>query len=180
VAVEATLNRRSDVRCGVGRASPLLPSRVPPSSHLPPSPLIRNVSTRNDVAKAIAQGRFCCVVVGSDPDLASPRRGLAWGWQPKCKSSSRQTAKAYVRDGVQRHRQLLHKTPTLRIAPTETLPPSTDSLRDSEAGQLFQATANVIASCLLLGCMRAALDLTIGVRQRKGAIRSEDWPASKR
>jgi alkylation response protein AidB-like acyl-CoA dehydrogenase len=144
----------------LGRA--LAPASVASSALICPTalPLIRDVSTRNDVAKAIARGEFCSVVVGSDLTWPPRGEGFAWGWQPGAIVLEADP------EGLRPAREtefaaILTQDLTLRIAPIGPLTTSTEHLVDSEVAQHFQAAVNVIASCLLLGCMRATLELAV-------------------
>ena len=150
----------------LGRA--LAPASVTSSALISPAalPLICDVSHRNEVATAIAQGQFCSVVVGSDLTWPPQGDGFAWGWQLNA-IVLEPGAEGLLPAREDKRTATITQDLTLSIASVGPLTLLKEDVINSEAAQHFQATANVIASCLLLGCMRAALELAVSYAKER-------------
>jgi alkylation response protein AidB-like acyl-CoA dehydrogenase len=160
----ATLVEAAIVAEQFGQA--LVPSTVTGSFLIGPAALdlVYEKSVREDIAVGIVAGRPCSVVVGEDLMWPPKGPGIAWGWRPDA------VVLSPLDDGLSLLEDPLvgHATEdsTLCVAPTKLVgPPS--ALGDSAEAQHFLAVTNVVTACLLLGHMRATLELAVNYARER-------------
>ena len=159
----ATVVEAAIVAEELGRA--LAPAAVIGSFLIAPAALEMVVDPilRSEIAEGIANGRPCSVVV--DADLSWPPRGgpgLAWAWHPDALVLTPQR-QGLTSTQAAEYKEQSTEDLSLRLG---VAGPSVTDIVESDSGQRFLAMANVVTSCLLLGHMRATLDLAVAYASR--------------
>jgi alkylation response protein AidB-like acyl-CoA dehydrogenase len=154
----ATVVEAAIVAEELGRS--LAPSAITGSFLIAPAALEMVVDPilRSEIAEGIVAGRPCSVVV--DADLSWPPRGgpgLAWAWHPDALVLTPQREGLTATQAAEYKEQSTEDL-SLRLG---VAGPSVTDIVESDSGQRFLAMANVVTSCLLLGHMRATLDLAV-------------------